>query len=107
MKVAYSHTATVLRFVLVMLLALVAGVKTLQIQGSYSMPLMARRLDVTPRDVITRSSAIHCVATCRLTSWCVSANLFTGDGKCELLTEEVLDDDDSLQSDEGWRYLRT
>ena len=107
MKVAYSHTATVLRFVLVMLLALVAGVKTLQIQGSYSMPLMARRLDVTPRDVITRSSAIHCAATCRLTSWCVSANLFTGDGKCELLTEEVLDDDDSLQSDEGWRYLRT
>ena len=102
-----SDTTTVLRFSLVMLLTLFAGVNTVQIQGSYSNAVMNKRLDVTPRDVLTRSSAIHCEATCRLTSWCVATNLSPDRSTCQLLTEEVSDDDESLVSADGWKYLRT
>ena len=102
-----SDTTTVLRFYLVMLLTLFAGVNTAQIQGSYSNAVMNKRLDVTPRDVITRSSVIHCEATCRQTSWCLAANLLPDRRTCQLLSEEVSDDDESLQSADGWRYLRT
>ena len=69
--------------------------------------LRGKRFDVAPRDVIARSSATRCAVACRDTSWCVSANLQTGDGTCQLLSEEVSDDDESLQSADGWRYLRT
>ena len=69
--------------------------------------LRGKRFDVAPRDVITRSSATRCAVACRDASWCVSANLRTGDGTCQLLSEEVSDDDESLQSADGWRYLRT
>ena len=88
------------------LFTFLASVETLQIQGTYSTPLMHKRLDVTPRDVITRSSAIDCAVTCRLTSWCVAANLLPDRRTCQLLTEEVSDDDGSLLEDEGWKYLR-
>ena len=104
--VVNSDTTTAFRYALVMLLTLLAGVNTVQIQGSYSNAVMNKRLDVTPRDVLTRSSAIHCEATCRQTSWCVAANLMPDRSTCQLLTEEVSDDDDSLQSAERWKYLR-
>ena len=68
--------------------------------------LRGKRFDVAPRDVIARSSATRCAVACRDASWCVSANLQTGDGTCQLLSEEVSDDDESLQSADGWRYLR-
>ena len=92
--------------ILLALLTLLAGAKTLQIQGTYLKTLTHKRLDVTPRDVITRSSAIHCEATCRLTSWCFAANLLPDRRTCQLLSEEVSDDDESLQSADGWTYLR-
>ena len=99
-KVPRLHTCSLL------LLTLLTGAKTLQIQGSCSKALMHKRLDVTARDVITRSSAIHCEATCRQTSWCVAANLLPDRRTCQLLTEEVPDDDESLDSDDGWKYIR-
>ena len=64
-----------------------------------------KHFDVTPRDVITRSSATRCAATCRDASWCVSVNLFTGDGMCQLLSEEA-SNDTSLATVDGWRYHR-
>ena len=64
-----------------------------------------RRLDVTPQDVITRISKIKCAATCRVTSWCVSANMSPDRSTCQLLSEEV-SDETSLQSTVGWSYIR-
>ena len=63
-----------------------------------------KRFDVTPRDVIKHSSKINCAAVCRDTSWCVSVNLFTGDGTCQLLSEEA-SNETSLETVDGWRYL--
>ena len=102
----YDVSVSVSNTCLLVLLALLPGAKTLQIKATYSKPLMHKRLDVTPRDVITRSSAIHCAVTCRLTSWCVTANLLPDRRTCQLLTEEVPDDDESLLEDNGWKYLR-
>ena len=68
-------------------------------------PVSNRRLDVTPQDVVTRSSKIKCAATCRSTSWCVSANLAPDRSTCQLLSEEV-SDDASLESVDGWSYIR-
>ena len=67
--------------------------------------LHSKRFDVAPRGVITRSSATRCAATCRDTSWCVSVNLQTGDGTCQLLSEDV-SNETSLETVDGWRYLR-
>ena len=39
-----------------------------------------RRLQVIPRDAMTSSSPVMCAVACHVTSWCVSANVFTGDG---------------------------
>ena len=99
-SVPVSHTS------LLVLFTFLVGAATLQIQETYSKPQMNKRLDVTPRDVITRSSAIDCAVTCRLTSWCVAANLLPDRRTCQLLTEEVPDDDGSLDSADGWKYLR-
>ena len=68
-------------------------------------PVGNRRLDVTPHDVMTHSSLVKCSMTCRLTSWCVSANLSPDHSTCELLSEEV-SNLTSLQLAEGWSYLR-
>ena len=68
-------------------------------------PLVNRRLDVTPQDVVTRSSKIKCTATCRVTSWCMSANLSPDKSTCQLLSEEV-SDNASLESADGWTYIR-
>ena len=91
---------------LVVLHTLLAGAKTLHIPGLSSKALTHKRLDVTPRDVMTRSSAINCEATCRLTSWCFAANLLPDRRTCQLLSEEVSDDDESLLPAEGWKYIR-
>ena len=91
---------------LVVLLTLLAGAKTVLIPGSHSKPLMHKRLDVTPRDVMTRSSVINCETTCRLTLWCVAANFLPYIRTCQLLTEEVSDDDETLDSADGWKYIR-
>ena len=100
-RVPVSHT-----YLLLLLLILLSGAKTSQIQGYYLKPLLHRRIAVTPHDVITRSSAINCETTCRQTSWCVSANLLPDRQTCQLLTEEVSDDDESLLHEDGWKYIR-
>ena len=64
-----------------------------------------KRLDVTPQDVVTRSSKVKCAATCRVTAWCVSANLAPDRSTCQLLSEEV-SDETSLESADGWSYIR-
>ena len=99
-SVSVSHTC------LLVLLTLLAGAATLQTQGFYLKPVMHKRLDVTPRDVIAHSSVIDCAVTCRQTSWCVAANLLPDRRTCQLLTEEVSDDDESLDSADGWKYMR-
>ena len=68
-------------------------------------PMVNKRLNVTIHDVVARSSKIKCAATCRLTSWCVSANLSPDRSTCQLLSEEV-SDETSLESVDGWSYLR-
>ena len=68
-------------------------------------PLVNRRLDVTPQDVVTRSSKIKCTATCRVTSWCVSANLAPDRSTCQLLSAEV-SAETSLETAEGWTFIR-
>ena len=99
-SVSDSHTC------LLVLLTLLAGAKTLQIQETHLKPLMNKRLAVTPRDVITHSSLIDCAVTCRVTSWCFAANMLPDRRTCQLLSEEVSDDDESLLEDEGWKYIR-
>ena len=64
-----------------------------------------KRFDVAPRDVMTHSCGTRCTLACLVTSWCVSVNLFTGDGTCQLLSEEA-SNETSLEPVAGWRYLR-
>ena len=68
-------------------------------------PLTNKRLDVTPRDVITSGSLVKCSVMCRMTSWCVSANVAPDRSTCQLLTDEV-SDETQLESANGWRYIR-
>ena len=82
-----------------------AVVTTSQIQYINVKPTKNKLLDVTPHDVITHSSLVNCFSTCRLTSWCVSANLPPDGSTCQLLSEEVSDARE-LQSAEGWSYIR-
>ena len=91
---------------LLVLLVLCDIVVTSQRKEVFMNTLNDKRFDVAPRDVITRSSSTRCAATCRDTAWCVSVNLQTGDGTCQLLSEEV-SNVTSLESADGWRYLRT
>ena len=99
MNVKGMHTC------LLVLLMLQESVVTSQRQETLMYVLTDKRFDVAPRDVITRSSATRCAATCRDASWCVSVNLFTGDGMCQLLSEEA-SNETSLETVDGWRYLR-
>ena len=69
------------------------------------LPVANMRLGVTPHDVITQSSSIECSKTCRLSSWCVSANLSPDRSTCQLLSQEV-SDVMSLEPAPGWSYLR-
>ena len=62
------------------------------------------RLNVSPRDVITAQSSIHCIVMCQATSWCLSANLSPDKRTCQLMSEEVTDVS-SLESAEGWKYI--
>ena len=68
-------------------------------------PIKDRRLDVTPRDVMTHVSLVKCSTTCRQTSWCVSANMAPDRSTCHLLSEEV-SDVTSLELADGWSYIR-
>ena len=108
MSLSAAHEVSVvhLQTCLLVLFALLAGAETLQTLEAYMKPLMHKRLDVTPRDVIAHSSVIDCEATCRMTSWCFAANLLPDKQTCQLLTEEVPDDDESLDLVDGWRYIR-
>ena len=90
---------------LLVLLVFCDIVVTSQRKEVFMNTLNDKRFDVAPRDVITRSSSTRCAATCRDTSWCVSMNLFTGDGTCQLLSE-VESNETSLEAVDGWRYLR-
>ena len=90
---------------LLALLTLVTSTATSQIQQINVRPAKNKRLDATPRDVMLHSSLVKCSTTCRLTSWCVSANLSPGRRTCQLLSEEV-SDVTSLESVDGWSYLR-
>ena len=90
---------------LLTLLTLPAGTMTSQVQQIHIKPVKNKRLNVEPRDVITRSSAIKCESTCRQTSWCTSANMAPDRSTCHLLSEEV-SDVGSLEEAHGWSYLR-
>ena len=90
---------------LLVMLMLCPGAVTSQRSDILMNILDCKRYDVAPRDVITRSSKTDCAATCRDTSWCVSVNLFTGDGTCQLLSEEA-SNETSLATVVGWKYLR-
>ena len=90
---------------LTLLMSLLAGTMTSQIQQIHIKPVKNKRLNVEPRDVITRSSSIKCEAACRQTSWCASANMAPDRSTCQLLSEEV-SDVTSLEPAEGWSYLR-
>ena len=94
-----------LRTCLLALLMLSDSVLTSQREEMLMNAVHGKRFDVAPRDVITHSSATRCAATCRDTTWCVSANLFTDDGTCQLLSEEA-SNVTSLETVGGWRYLR-
>ena len=94
-----------LRTCLLVLLMLSDSVETSRQKAMLMRVLRGKRFDVAPRDVITHSSATRCAATCRDTSWCVSVNLFTGDGTCQLLSEEA-SNMTSLETVDGWRYFR-
>ena len=87
------------------LLAQVSISMASQIQTVHIKPIKDARLNILPRDVLTKSSLVKCSQTCRLTSWCTSANLSPDRTACQLLSEEV-SDMTSLQSAEGWSYLR-
>ena len=90
---------------LLVFLTLFCNALTSQIQQVHVTPVFNQRLDVTPRDVITQSSSVECESTCRQTSWCTSANMAPDRSTCQLLSEEV-PDMTSLESAEGWTYLR-
>ena len=90
---------------LLALLTLVTSTATSQIQQINVRPVKNKRLDASPRDVMSHSSLVKCSTTCRLTSWCVSANLSPDRRTCQLLSEEV-SDVTSLESVDGWSYLR-
>ena len=106
LSAGYDVSVQDMRTCLLVLLTVVVVAETLQTQDLNLKSLLYMRLDVTPRDVMTRSSLIDCAVTCRLTSWCVSANLLPDRRTCQLLTEEVSDDDESLLPADGWTYLR-
>ena len=90
---------------LFVLQALFDSVLTSQIQQIIVVPIKNKRLNVVPRDVIMRSSTVECVATCRQTSWCASASMEHDSSTCHLLSEEV-SNVTSLESAQGWSYLR-
>ena len=90
----------------VLLLTLVCKSMTSQLFHIINVtPVANRRLGVTPRDVMTQSSYVECAITCRLSSWCVSANVSPDRSTCQLLSQEV-SDVMSLEPAPGWSYLR-
>ena len=89
---------------LLVLLTLAGSVVTSQSPQTILSKVNNKRLDVTAQNVTTYS-AVECYATCQQTSGCVSVNLSPDRRTCQLLSEEA-SDVMSLQSAEGWSYLR-
>ena len=86
-------------------LALFDNAMTSQIQQINVKPIKNKRLNATGRDVIARASSVKCQSTCLQLPWCASANMAPDRSTCQLLSEEV-SDVTSLESAEGWSYLR-
>ena len=89
---------------LLVLLTMIGGVVTSQTRQTFLSKINNKRLDVTSRNVTTRS-AIECHVTCQQTSGCVAVNLSPDRRTCQLLSEEI-EQDSSLQSAEGWSHIR-
>ena len=89
---------------LLVMLTLTGSVVTSQTRQSLISKINNRRLDVATKNVTTRS-ATECYVTCQQTCGCVSVNLSPDKRTCQLLSAEK-SDWTSLQSAEGWRYLR-
>ena len=83
---------------------LFGSVVTSQRRQTFLYKINNKRLDVTAQNVTTRS-ATECYVTCQQTLGCVSMNLSPDTRTCQLLSEET-SDVTSLQSAEGWSYLR-
>ena len=64
-----------------------------------------RRLEIEPHHVKNDTSALDCTTTCRVSSWCVSANFAAAMRTCQLLSVEV-SRVTSLQPADGWNYMR-
>ena len=94
------------RYTVVMWIVVHASMTSQTIHYTYSVrPIANRCLNVTSRDVMTHSSLVKCSVVCGWTSWCLSVNVASDGSTCQLLSEEV-SDVASLQSAEGWSYLR-
>ena len=105
MQLVSSVDAKAVRTCWLVLLMLGGSVVTSQRKEMLMNAVQDKRFDVAPRDVLMDTSGTKCAATCLVTSWCVSVNLFTGDGTCQLLSEEA-SNETSLETVDGWRYLR-
>ena len=94
-----------LRIWLLVLMMLHVSVVTPQRNQLLMNAVRGKRFDVAPRDVIAHISGTRCTVACLAASWCVSANLFTDDGTCQLLSEEV-SYVATLETAIGWIHLR-
>ena len=101
-RVVSTHRAST---ILVVLLTLFYSALASQVQQVHVTLVLNKRLNMSPRDVIARTSTVECVAICRQTSWCTSADMAPDGNTCHLLSEEV-SDVTSLESAHGWSYLR-
>ena len=90
---------------LLVLLTLHDSVMTSERKQMLMNAAQGKRFDVAPRDVIAHTTGTRCAVACLAASWCVSANLQTGDGTCQLLSEEA-SNVTSLETVDGWKYLR-
>ena len=105
MEMVICINTKALRTCLLVLMMLHVSVVTSQRKQMLMNAAQDKRFDVAPRDVIAHTTETRCAVACLATSWCVSANLFTGDGTCQLLSEEA-SNETSLETVNGWKYLR-
>ena len=93
-----------LRIWLLVLMMLHVSVVTSQRNQLLMNAVRGKRFDVAPRDVIAHISGTRCTVACLAASWCVSVNLFSDDGTCQLLSEEA-SNETSLETVNGWKYF--
>ena len=89
---------------LVVMLTLTGSVVTSQSPQTIISKVNNKRLDVTAQNVTTYS-AVECYETCQKTAGCMSVNLSPDRRTCQLLSEAT-SDVTSLQSANGWSYMR-